>query len=169
MKYFSDCTTPDEMRAEYRRLTKLHHPDLGGDTRIMQEINDTYHQMLAGFDGREFNRHHAEANERQTWTYHYDQQHENEIMEAIGNILRAIGSQPKVELTLVGLWVWITGDTRPIKDQLKEAGCFWNRKRSAWTWRPSWAKSYYSKNRTLDDILAAGVLVTPAARNQQIA
>ena len=29
MKYFTNCKNLDELKAEFRRLTKIHHPDLG--------------------------------------------------------------------------------------------------------------------------------------------
>jgi hypothetical protein len=38
MKYFTSKTL-DELKAEYRRLAKENHPDLGGDTETMKEIN----------------------------------------------------------------------------------------------------------------------------------
>lgn len=39
MKYFSNCRSLDELKAEYRRLTLKHHPDVGGDVETMKEIN----------------------------------------------------------------------------------------------------------------------------------
>ena len=38
MKYFNSKTL-DELKTEYRRLAKENHPDLGGDTETMKEIN----------------------------------------------------------------------------------------------------------------------------------
>lgn len=35
------------IHAAYRTLAKLHHPDLGGDTASMAEINNAYHLVLA--------------------------------------------------------------------------------------------------------------------------
>ena len=35
------------IHAAYRTLAKLHHPDLGGDTAAMAEINTAYHLVLA--------------------------------------------------------------------------------------------------------------------------
>lgn len=40
--YFEHCTTLDELRAEYRRLIKMHHPDEGGDAETMKAINNAY-------------------------------------------------------------------------------------------------------------------------------
>lgn len=42
MEYFKDCKNPQEVKAEYKRLAKIHHPDLGGDVKIMQIINEQY-------------------------------------------------------------------------------------------------------------------------------
>ena len=43
MKWFtSNISTMEELRREYRRLAKLHHPDAGGDTENMKEINSEF-------------------------------------------------------------------------------------------------------------------------------
>ena len=44
--YFSHCKTLDELKAEYRRLVKKFHPDMGGDTATMQQINNEYDMMF---------------------------------------------------------------------------------------------------------------------------
>lgn len=45
------------------------------------------------------------------------------------NVLKGLeGIEPKVE----GDWVFIYGDTKPVKDTLKSAGCFYSAKRKAW-------------------------------------
>lgn len=40
--YFEHCTTLDELRAEYRRLIKINHQDVGGDAETMKSINNAY-------------------------------------------------------------------------------------------------------------------------------
>ena len=43
MKYFdSSIKTLEQLKAAYRRLAKQHHPDHGGSTEAMQEINNEY-------------------------------------------------------------------------------------------------------------------------------
>lgn len=42
MKYFSTITSLGDLKKQYRDLAKANHPDLGGDTRIMQEINNEF-------------------------------------------------------------------------------------------------------------------------------
>lgn len=46
MKYFSEVHTLDELKKEFRRLAMLHHPDVGGDTATMQEINAEYDRLF---------------------------------------------------------------------------------------------------------------------------
>ena len=39
MKYFANCKTIDELKAEYRRLAMANHPDRGGDVETMKQMN----------------------------------------------------------------------------------------------------------------------------------
>jgi len=39
MKYFTTIKDIDKLKIEYRRLAKENHPDIGGDSEIMKEIN----------------------------------------------------------------------------------------------------------------------------------
>ena len=45
MNFFKDCNTPQERKAKYRELAKVHHPDAGGDLKVMQEINRQYREI----------------------------------------------------------------------------------------------------------------------------
>lgn len=49
MKYFTTCTTLDELKKEFRRLAMLHHPDHGGDTETMKAINAEYDAVFPAF------------------------------------------------------------------------------------------------------------------------
>ena len=42
MKFFTNCKSLDELKAEYRRLIKIHHPDCGGDAGVMKQVNNDY-------------------------------------------------------------------------------------------------------------------------------
>jgi hypothetical protein len=41
-RYFENCKDLDEVKKEYRRLAKANHPDIGGDSEIMKQINSGY-------------------------------------------------------------------------------------------------------------------------------
>ena len=44
-QFFKQCRTLDEAKREFKRLALLHHPDRGGDTATMQEINRQYREI----------------------------------------------------------------------------------------------------------------------------
>ena len=44
--YFDHLKTSDEIKNRYKLLAKRLHPDVGGDTVIMQEINTSYEKAL---------------------------------------------------------------------------------------------------------------------------
>ena len=118
MKYFTNCRTIDELKAEYRRLAKIHHPDMGGDVATMQEINNEYE---AAFD--RLNNSSAQP--------------KNETAAEFIRVIDALMKIRGITIELCGSWLWISGNTRPVKDDLKAAGCRWASKKSQWYWHPS--------------------------------
>ena len=102
--YFAKCATVAEVKAEYRRLAMLHHPDRGGDTATMQEVNAQYHAALKRMDGQT-----TTGTDNKPHTYRYDQQRESEIAAALAKILRI---KMDATVALIGNWIWIT-DSMP--------------------------------------------------------
>jgi curved DNA-binding protein CbpA len=137
--YFADCLTVESVKARYRELAMLHHPDRGGNTATMQDVNLAYHQTLERLDGEES---HDSAN--RVHRYRYDRDQEQAIMDKVGALLAL--KMPGVELYLIGLWLWIVGDTRPHKEALKAAGCCWHSKRGCWYWRAQEQRHYGRRN-----------------------
>lgn len=42
MNFFENCDTLSSLKTRFRELSKIHHPDKGGNEKIMQEINAQY-------------------------------------------------------------------------------------------------------------------------------
>jgi len=138
MKYFEKLHTLAEIKREYHRLTKLHHPDVGGDTATMQEINRQYKEALAWIEK------HGEGKDRQDAA----QEVPEEFMAAVAAVVNLDG----IILDLVGAWIWATGNTRTHKEALKAAGFRWASKKFAWYWRPEWAAVGKGSKKSLDEI-----------------
>lgn len=111
MSYFSNCATQDEIKNEYRRLAKIHHPDKGGDLRTMQDINSQFKAAMSGERG--FN--HVAG---------------DDIFIKIIEDLQKLD----IEIESCGSWLWISGNTYDNRVALKNAGCKWASAKKLWYW-----------------------------------
>ena len=144
--YFVDCETPAEIKALYRKLAMEHHPDRGGDTRVMQDINSEYHRILKSKDG--FTSRGADGNDH---TYYYKGWKEQLIIETL-NKLFELNLPDDVEIDIIGIWIWVTGNTMPVKDKLKTIeGMRFNGRRKCWQWSPPGSKGMGS-NLSKDEL-----------------
>ncbi len=117
-KFFTNCRTLEELKAEYRRLSKIHHPDLGGDLETMKQVNIQYEAA--------FNTLNSTSAEPKT-----------ETAADFINVIDALIKLQGITIELCGSWLWISGDTKPVKEELKAAGCKWAAKKSMWYWKPA--------------------------------
>ena len=46
MTYFQNIHSLADLKKEYRRLALEHHPDKGGDTAIMQQVNTEFGRLF---------------------------------------------------------------------------------------------------------------------------
>lgn len=136
---FDLCSTIDELKKEYRALCMKHHPDRGGDTATMQQVNREYEialrAMLAGYGCTESE---------------IDGAIEDEVIYR--EHIDAVIWLPGIAVEVVGTWIWLTGDTRTHKDAIKAAGYFWASKKLAWYWRPAEEKSRNRKKMTMEEV-----------------
>ena len=54
-----------------------------------------------------------------------------DVEEVIKAAIQAVEHLP-VEVELVGFWVWLSGDTKPYRAELKAAGYRWAPKKARW-------------------------------------
>lgn len=138
MKYFNDCRTIDEVKSLYKQLAKQFHPDCGGDTATMQQINAEYAFACASiFKGEKLSAEETEDKIR--------------LSEEYRNVIEQIIHLPNIIVEVVGNWIWVTGNTYPVKTRLKAAGLFFASKKVAWYYR---SEEYKTKGsmKTLDEI-----------------
>lgn len=140
MKYFANCKTLEDLKKEYRRLAMLHHPDVGGTVEEMQAINAAYdalHEVL------------KQAHNQTADEYHQTTETPEEFRQIIETLLRMDG----LEVELCGSWLWIGGNTRAHKEELKAAGCRWSSNKKLWYWRHAEEGHRWHKgNKTMNQI-----------------
>lgn len=139
MNYFEQKISIADIKAHYRKLALQYHPDRnpGTDTNeIMKEINNQYHARLKQANGQTIT---DDQGIRHEYKYNYDV--EQALVEKIRELLAL--RMEGVEIELIGVWIWVSGNTKPYKDELKKAGCFWHVKRLCWYFHTG--KFYYKR------------------------
>ncbi|MCH5338000.1 MAG: J domain-containing protein [Acetatifactor sp.] len=122
MKWFSNIQTIDELRNQYKKLLIKYHPDNNPDTdttAVMQEINSEYDSFLKQFTAN------------QTSSRKCDYSTETELKRVLNEVIKM---KADIEVELVGFWIWISGDTYPVKHKLKELNFKWASKKKMWYW-----------------------------------
>lgn len=100
--YFGECKTLDEAKQLYRKLCIRLHPDRSG-----YDSKTDFQQMLAQFE--KF----RPATER--FTGEFDNWNATEYAHLIEQLLQI----PGIKIEICGSWIWLSGDTKPVKDQIK--------------------------------------------------
>lgn len=146
--YFENCTTLEEAKAEYRRLAMEHHPDRGGNLATMQAINAAWAKFQtehAKGEARDRQRT-AHAEGRKSAADFHDLDEVAEVLRVKIEAVLNLG----LDAELCGLWIWVTGDTKPHRETLKENAFKWSPDKTAWYY-PG-VPSFNRQRRSLDEI-----------------
>lgn len=136
--YFENCHTIEEGKARYRELCKQHHPDAGGDTATMQEVNQAWAKFQSDHAKSE-----ARTRQKQAHAEGRKSAGDYHDLDEVGEKLRAVIefalNLEGVEVELMGLWVWLTGNTKAHRETIKqwnadhpETRIKWAPKKTAW-------------------------------------
>lgn len=131
MKYFKEATNLEELKKEYKKLAMANHPDRGGNEEAMKQINNEY-ELLTNILSN------GNKEETASAVIYKD------ILDKIINL--------DVTIEIVGQWIWVYGDTKPVKDKLKEAGFMWASKKKKWYYRGEDAKCSSRGKKSYEEI-----------------
>lgn len=119
----------NECKKIYKQLAKKLHPDVGGSDELFKMLNSIYTNILE--NGIYF------SNE-----FEFDL----EIEKIISQILH----YENIIIEVVGSWIWLSGDTKKIKDKLKDLGFKWASKKKNWYYGEM--KHRNPREKTLEEI-----------------
>ena len=139
MRFFTTCTTKEEVKKLYRELAKQFHPDHGGDVVTMQQINNEYTFAIATLLRGE-NLTHEEV--------------EAEILNAeqYKQAVNAIINLKGIVIEICGGWIWVSGNTYAHKQVFKDNGFYFASVKKMWYFRSVEYKTNNHKTHTIEQI-----------------
>lgn len=143
MKWFTNPQTLEELKKEYKKLVFKHHPDRGGNTADMQEINAEYEKLFA----RLKNVHRSASGETYT-----AKEETKETPEQFREILEKLIHIDGIDIEICGTWIWISGNTYPNRETLKELHFKYSKNKSAWYFHEEGYRKLSRKSFSLDEI-----------------
>lgn len=127
MKWFKDINSLDELRKAYKKLVVKHHPDNGGSDEAIKSINAEYDIIFKKFKaGYEHSDSYKNTTERQRQTY-------NTVKDQkLREMVIKLSKYPKLTVEICGVWIWVSGDTKAYKEELKALGLHYARNKKSW-------------------------------------
>ena len=143
-KFFTPIPeTLEELKGLYRKLAQEHHPDRGGDTAIMQAINAEYDDLFPRLKDIHKNK------DGETYTAH---KASTETAGQFKDLITELMRMEDIEIEVIGCFVWVTGETKPHREQLKTLCFKWHNKKTAWFLAPDGYRPRSRKEYDLEEI-----------------
>mgnify|MGYP003398003488 FL=1 len=120
LKEFQDIEGINEAKKIYKTLAKKLHPDIGGSEEDFKILNEIYNNLI----------------EHKIY-FSNSSKFDIELEKIISLILHF----ENITIELIGSWIWVSGDTREIKEKLKEIGFKWASKKKMWYYGEMKAKN----------------------------
>lgn len=108
---FDNITGINEAKKIYKTLAKKLHPDVGGSDEEFKLLNSIYNDII----------------ENKIY-FSNDSKFDIELEKIISQILH----YDNITIEIIGSWIWLTGETKAIKEHLKELGFKWASKKKQW-------------------------------------
>jgi hypothetical protein len=127
----------DEVQAkkQFLQLAHQHHPDKGGGKQEMQYLNKAYKAHLKSSRV-------GESKEGQDAI-------DSDLIDKVNLLIK----YNDLEIEILGSWLWITGNTKEHRQELKAYGFFFSGKKEAWYYRKEEDKKRRSNgDYSLDEI-----------------
>lgn len=152
----SIITTLDQLKKEYLKLAKKYHPDAGGTTVQFQDLQNEYEKLLKKLVNG------SNLNEEQ-------KKNEFELDEAIRKVIDSLVNIQNINIELIGQWLWISGDTYPVKEVFKSLKMFPVKKNDTFYWVYKGAESSGRGKMDMEQIKAKyGVTNLKAPQTKRI-
>lgn len=124
----------------YKKMAIKYHPDRNPTGVEMMKVINSAYEFLKGLNLDEI----KHTDEKNAYDYSAD------LEVIISEILKMQG----VKIEICGNWIWLSGNTKEYKNQIKYLGFFWASQKKKWYYRPAEYKSFNRGSWNMDAIRA---------------
>lgn len=124
--------TPEIIKQAYRKASMKYHPDRNPSGKEMMQLINSAYEAIKNFSGK-----------AEIASSNYSQL----LSQALNQIINF-----GLHIEICGAWVWVSGNTKLYKEQLKAAGFKWASKKQQWYYRPDDYKSKARGTWSMDQI-----------------
>lgn len=137
--FFNSPKSLEDLKKQYRELSKKHHPDVGGNAYDMKDINAEYEKLFdlikKGFTPQE------------------EKKNKHTTDDGFREVINKIINLPDIEIEILGCWVWVSGLTHIVANELRNSGFRFSALKKTWYWhKPIDTKYFYRDKRTMNEI-----------------
>lgn len=140
-KFFNNIETLEELKKEYRKQIMKHHPDNGGNATTCKQLIDEYEKIFK-----------IVKNTHKTVDGEIYQKETDETVEQFIDLINELMKLENITIEIIGSFVWVGGETKPHKDQLKELKFRWSSNKSMWFKAPDDYKKKSRKKYEMEDL-----------------
>ena len=150
MAYFKNVNTLEELRKQYKELLKQYHPDnANGSTEATQEINAEYDRLFKVLK----NKHESKQTSTDGAKAGYNNmKYDFAEDEMLREMLQKIIHFKDITIEVIGVWLWLSGNTYPYRNELKELGFKFGGQKKMWYWHSEAFRKRSRKTLSMDDI-----------------
>lgn len=153
-RYFSNVSSLEQLRKQYRDLLKKFHPDnVNGSTEATQAINAEYDQLFRVLKDKHESKSTNDSGNHSTKQSDYNQNmYDWENDKALRETLQKIINFDGIEIEITGQWIWISGNTYSYKKELKDIGFKWASQKKQWYFHTEIFRKRSHKQLSMDEI-----------------
>jgi curved DNA-binding protein CbpA len=142
-KLIQNVSTLEELKKVYKKLAFQYHPDRGGDEEVMKKLNNEYDELFEKLKDKHKNK------EGEFYTKETEET-PNEWRTLISQLIAL--KMVAVTIEVIGSFLWVSGNTKPYREELKGLGLKWSPKKSSWYQSPAGYRRYTKKDYNMNDI-----------------
>ena len=141
--------TLEDLKKAYRALILDNHPD-----KVKEHLKEKAHAITKRINAEYEHLFNKLKNTHRTFDGDiYTSTKENtESSQDFIDLIEQLIHIPNIVIEIIGTFVWVSGETKPIKDLLKKLKFAWAPKKKAWYLKPPNYVRKSRKNYSLDDI-----------------